>query len=222
MLESNFFWTLEHVYPSVSNEPWLLFLEAFLFGMTPTCADSSTYMDPIYKVKCQEWVGFTCDTSQGLSPEQVSELQVNCPRSCGVCQTTRTSIGMVDREMDGWCGGPDADLLSTSTYPGCIDECAARSNCNAVRYVKKSNVCNLMSACTITNEDSRWRHATKPGNRRLGLSPHGERRLGGGVDIDYTVTPQQIANWTAEAEPSSNKLEDDDGASVGKHLPVLV
>jgi len=131
------------------------------------------------------------------------------------------SLGMVDREMDGWCG-PDAGFLSHSTYPGCIDECAAWSNCNAVRYVKESKLCNLMSACTDTNKDSRWRHATKPSNRRLSLSPHGERRLVGAVDIDYTITPPQIANWTAEAEPSSNKLEDDDGASVGKHLPVLV
>merc|ERR1712048_1298876 len=134
-------------------------------------------------------------------------------------KTRAISLGMMDREMEGWCG-PEAGLLSTSTYPGCIDECAARSNCNAVRYMKESNVCNLMSACTSPNNDSRWRHATKPGNRRLSLSPHGERRLVGGVDIDYTITPQQIANWTAEAEPSSNKL--DDGSSLGKHLPVLV
>merc|ERR1712187_303966 len=175
--------------------------------------------------ECAVWSN--CNAVRYVEESKVCNLMSACTdtnkdsRWRHATKPSAISLGMVDREMDGWCG-PDAGFLSTSTYPGCIDECAARSNCNAVRYLKESKVCNLMSACTDTNKDSRWRHATKRSNRRLSLSPHGERRLVGAVDIDYTITPQQIANWTAEAEPSSNKLEDDDGASVGKHLPVLV
>ena len=57
----------------------------------------------------------------------------------------------------GWCGS-DKNIISSSNYPSCINECQSNTMCKAIRWINNSKECNLLTSCNKHNNDSRWSH----------------------------------------------------------------
>jgi len=87
--------------------------------------------------------------------------------TCDLIATTSTNQVSIAYEKaytgqtTGWCG-PDGNSLGSCTWPACVDDCRANSQCTAVRYVLASKAGNLMSSCDTTNTDTNWEHVTVP------------------------------------------------------------
>ena len=61
---------------------------------------------------------------------------------------------------DGSCGS-GGDVISSSPYPGCKEDCIADENCKGIRYVKNTGQCNLLNDCSNPNKDTRWGYSLK-------------------------------------------------------------
>ena len=59
---------------------------------------------------------------------------------------------------DGWCEG---NVISSSPYPGCKEECTKEEKCKGIRYIKNTSQCDVLDGCTKPNKDTRWGYSLK-------------------------------------------------------------
>jgi len=119
---------------------------------------SDTY--PSCVSACQQ--SATCNAVRWIVASNVCNLMRSCPQTN---TDPNWSHIIVPPARPGWCGSTDAAaVISSSTYPSCINACQQSALCNAVRWIVASNTCDLMSSCPQTNTDSRWSHAILPAN----------------------------------------------------------
>lgn len=71
---------------------------------TTSCADSTTYKDPVHNDDCPGWVGYSCSLN---SAANTAELKAQCPVACKICTPPApagsTTHGCVTASGEGQC-----------------------------------------------------------------------------------------------------------------------